>query len=398
MHAAALGGRIDARRPRMGQRTRGATTLRSSGTCASSPEPAFEADLAQFVDDEHQHPHVDLARRSCRRCSGFNEAAAARAAGQPVGREPVIDESGVTVPDDEDTPPAGTPFDVEALLYQCGTVYMLGAQDAQVAPLVTALTGHIARTARQIAGRQPGGRLDPPLTLDLDEAALICPIPLDEWTADMGGRNVTHPHRRPVTPAAAKAVGARRRGRDPQQRRHSGDLRRHPGPGRSAGLLDPGRRARGTHRHATITPGKVISETTQRVPALTPGADRPAGRRAGLADPPRHAPGHRARSRWRGSATTSAAVQRQPAASPPAWRSAPRSGPAGRPLWLITGASSGPSSPSWSRRSQQALQEWREQRQEAARRREAAKAQELEAQRSEHERIDPQPAGPEHVE
>ena len=70
-------------------------------------------------------------------------------------------------------------------------MYLLGAQDAQVAPLVTALTGHIARDARQIAGRQPSGRLDPPLTLALDEAALICPIPLDEWTADMGGRNVT---------------------------------------------------------------------------------------------------------------------------------------------------------------------------------------------------------------
>jgi type IV secretory pathway TraG/TraD family ATPase VirD4 len=33
--------------------------------------------------------------------------------------------------------------------------------------------------------------LDPPLTLVLDEAALICPIPLDKWTADMGGRNIT---------------------------------------------------------------------------------------------------------------------------------------------------------------------------------------------------------------
>lgn len=36
----------------------------------------------------------------------------------------------------------------------------------------------------------PGGRLDPPLTLSLDEAALIAPVPLDNWTADMGGRNV----------------------------------------------------------------------------------------------------------------------------------------------------------------------------------------------------------------
>jgi type IV secretory pathway TraG/TraD family ATPase VirD4 len=86
---------------------------------------------------------------------------------------------------------AGSGFDVEALMVERGTVYMLGAEDAQVAPLVTALTGHIAREARRIAGRQPGGRLDPPLTLALDEAALICPIPLDNWTADMGGRNVT---------------------------------------------------------------------------------------------------------------------------------------------------------------------------------------------------------------
>ncbi|MGI8797832.1 MAG: type IV secretory system conjugative DNA transfer family protein [Pseudonocardia sp.] len=82
-------------------------------------------------------------------------------------------------------------FDVAYLLSSRGTVYMLGAEDAQVAPLVTALTGHIAREARRIAGRQPSGRLDPQLTLVLDEAALICPIPLDNWTADMGGRNVT---------------------------------------------------------------------------------------------------------------------------------------------------------------------------------------------------------------
>ncbi len=57
--------------------------------------------------------------------------------------------------------------------------------------MVCALTGHIARTARQLASEMPDGRLDPPLTLALDEAALICPIPLDSWTADMGGRNVT---------------------------------------------------------------------------------------------------------------------------------------------------------------------------------------------------------------
>ncbi len=84
-----------------------------------------------------------------------------------------------------------TTLDVAELLAEAGTVYMLGAEDAQTAPLVTALTGHIAREARRIAATQPAGRLDPPLTLALDEAALICPVPLDQWTADMGGRNIT---------------------------------------------------------------------------------------------------------------------------------------------------------------------------------------------------------------
>jgi type IV secretion system protein VirD4 len=85
----------------------------------------------------------------------------------------------------------GGSFDVAQLLEQRGTVYMLGGEEAQTAPLVAALTGHIARQSRTIAAHQPGGRLDPPLTLALDEAALICPVPLDKWTADMGGRNIT---------------------------------------------------------------------------------------------------------------------------------------------------------------------------------------------------------------
>ena len=70
-------------------------------------------------------------------------------------------------------------------------MYLLGGEEHQAAPLVCALTGHIAREARRLAAFCPGGRLDPPLTLRLDEAALICPVPLDQWTADMGGRGVT---------------------------------------------------------------------------------------------------------------------------------------------------------------------------------------------------------------
>jgi type IV secretion system protein VirD4 len=82
------------------------------------------------------------------------------------------------------------PLDVAGWLGSRGAVYLLGAEESQVAPLVAALTGHIARQARRIAARAAGGRLDPPARLVLDEAALIAPVPLHEWTADMGGRGV----------------------------------------------------------------------------------------------------------------------------------------------------------------------------------------------------------------
>ncbi|WP_224393179.1 type IV secretory system conjugative DNA transfer family protein [Pseudonocardia sp. ICBG1293] len=85
----------------------------------------------------------------------------------------------------------GDGFDVARLLDDRATVFLLGAEEAQTAPLVCALTGHIAREARRLAAGQPKGRLDPPLGLFLDEAALISPVPLESWTADMGGRGVT---------------------------------------------------------------------------------------------------------------------------------------------------------------------------------------------------------------
>lgn len=85
---------------------------------------------------------------------------------------------------------SGTGFDVARLLDERATVFLLGAEEAQTAPLVCALTGHIAREARRLAAHEPMGRLDPPLGLFLDEAALISPVPLESWTADMGGRGV----------------------------------------------------------------------------------------------------------------------------------------------------------------------------------------------------------------
>jgi type IV secretion system protein VirD4 len=135
-----------------------------------SPQPAYESDATQFLDTNER------TRSSI--CATIMPA---------LGW--LTDTTAAT------TTATGGGFDVAELLATRGTVYMLGADDGQVAPLVTALTGHIAREARRLAATDSplacNGRLDPPLTLALDEAALICPIPLDNWTADMGGRNVT---------------------------------------------------------------------------------------------------------------------------------------------------------------------------------------------------------------
>jgi type IV secretion system protein VirD4 len=84
--------------------------------------------------------------------------------------------------------PGGTPFDIRALLAQRATVYLIGREEASTAPLLAALTGHIAREARRAAA---GRRLDPGLGLFLDEAANICPVPLASWTSDFGGSGMT---------------------------------------------------------------------------------------------------------------------------------------------------------------------------------------------------------------
>lgn len=131
-----------------------------------SPSPAFEAQALQFFDNN------DRTRSSITTtilpALAWLTSDVARDAARP-----------------------GESINVARLLEQRGTLYLLGGEDALTVPLVTALTAHIAREARRLASRQPSGRLDPPLTLVLDEAALICPIPLPKWTSDMGGRNIT---------------------------------------------------------------------------------------------------------------------------------------------------------------------------------------------------------------
>ncbi|MFJ8351276.1 TraM recognition domain-containing protein [Streptomyces sp. NPDC094153] len=87
----------------------------------------------------------------------------------------------------------GTPqFDIAAYLASRDTLYLLGREDGMgsIGPLFTCLTGEIYETARQLAPMNKGGRLDPPWTMVLDEAALICSVPLQLWTADSRGLGI----------------------------------------------------------------------------------------------------------------------------------------------------------------------------------------------------------------
>jgi type IV secretory pathway TraG/TraD family ATPase VirD4 len=83
-------------------------------------------------------------------------------------------------------------FDPHDFLRSRGTLYVMGRdmRYGSVSPLFSALVGEIYDAAYVTADNSPGGRLDPYLRMVLDEAAVICPLPLHLWSADAGGRNI----------------------------------------------------------------------------------------------------------------------------------------------------------------------------------------------------------------
>lgn len=93
----------------------------------------------------------------------------------------------------EVTPEPGAEFDPREFLTTCGTVYLLGTatRAAATATLVAALVEDLIDTARRMAARSPGQRLDPPLALVLDEAANY-PLPsLPSLMSEGGGSGIT---------------------------------------------------------------------------------------------------------------------------------------------------------------------------------------------------------------
>jgi len=78
------------------------------------------------------------------------------------------------------------------LLSSRATIHLLSRSDQNnVAPLICALLTDILAEARDIAAQAPSGRIDPPLSLILDEAANIAPIPdLPALMATGGGESI----------------------------------------------------------------------------------------------------------------------------------------------------------------------------------------------------------------
>ena len=100
-------------------------------------------------------------------------------------RDPVLAESVL--------PADGREFCIDEFLTSGGTLYMLArgdGEDSTLGPLFATLASEIQYRAGQIASRMPGGRLDPPLLMALDEVTQICPVPLPAWLADSGGQGI----------------------------------------------------------------------------------------------------------------------------------------------------------------------------------------------------------------
>jgi len=144
---------------------------------------------------------VRILRAESMAVPGWAEELAAQSAADPRQRDSVwagvrraVDSLADPRVLDACSPADDEAFDPVAFLAGHGTLYLLGSSGAQlsVAPLVTALVEDLLEAARRVAAGVPGGRLDPPLLVLLDEAANIAPLPsLPNLLADGGGSGIT---------------------------------------------------------------------------------------------------------------------------------------------------------------------------------------------------------------
>lgn len=83
---------------------------------------------------------------------------------------------------------------LESFLDEGGTLYVVGESledprtDPGAMPLLTALLSHVVEHGRRMAERSSAGRLDPPLTLVLDDIAALAPLPALPGLLETGPR------------------------------------------------------------------------------------------------------------------------------------------------------------------------------------------------------------------
>ncbi|MBP2354940.1 type IV secretory pathway TraG/TraD family ATPase VirD4 [Kribbella aluminosa] len=91
-------------------------------------------------------------------------------------------------------PAEGEGLDPKTFLANRGTIYLLGTGigASATSAFIAALLEDITETARQLAAGNPGGRLEPPLAMILDEIANLCAVPsLPSLMADGGGSGIS---------------------------------------------------------------------------------------------------------------------------------------------------------------------------------------------------------------
>jgi type IV secretory pathway TraG/TraD family ATPase VirD4 len=91
------------------------------------------------------------------------------------------------------SPTVGEEFEPESFLRERGTLFLLGTASgaSATANLVAAFIEDVVDTARRLAARSPGARLDPPLAVILDEAANYPLLSLPSLMSDGGGSGLT---------------------------------------------------------------------------------------------------------------------------------------------------------------------------------------------------------------
>jgi hypothetical protein len=93
------------------------------------------------------------------------------------------------------SPSPGEEFNLVEFLKGRNTLYFIGKQQADwggIAPVVTTIIEQYFRSARGTAMKNPTGRLDPPLTFELNQVTDICPLGgLPVYMGESGGYSIT---------------------------------------------------------------------------------------------------------------------------------------------------------------------------------------------------------------